>query len=342
MAGQAGETGTELSEPLKNGLGAGADAADGSLEPAEPVLETSRFRDEEVIEEAKYHSPAPAPPSEDGELPDSYGQPRVTLMVVSPYLVFAYWDVDLIRLPPETVSAALRFHELAEPSSSRFFEMDVDLRTRNWYVHLGSPAKSYYADLGVRTADGGFISLARSNQLETPRAWPKAEVEPVAIPAVSPVLSVAEPVSAGAAVPASVEAPSRPPESAQAVPSGPEERPAISPSVMGARSEIHHPAGADEMLQRRLAEIYALQDWYPRVLAAAAAQYDAPFVSVPDAPLPEAIGRSAPQRPTSQTSSQSSSQPGTPLDLTALAEHEFSPGFSSALLSASTPKRPPG
>ncbi len=338
MAGQAGEIGTELSELLKNGAGTGSNGPGGSHQPAEPVVETSLFRDEELIEEAKYHSPAPAPPAEDGELPDSYGQARVTLMVVNPYLVFAYWDVDLTRLPPETAGAALHFHDLAEPSSSHFFELDVDLRTRNWYVHLWSPAKSYYADLGVKSADGGFTSLARSNQLQTPRAWPMAEVEPPATPAASPTPPFTEPFSPGAAGPPTVEVPWRHSETAAPrAPSGSEGLPAVLPTMAAAQPEPHHPAAADEVLQRRLAEIYALQEWYPRALAAGAAQYE-PFGSGHEAPLPEAAGRSAPQN----SASQPSSQPGTPLDLTALAEHEFSPGFSSALLSPSTPRRPPG
>jgi len=50
-------------------------------------------------------------------------------------------------------------------STSRLghFDVDVDLRTSNWYVPLWSAAKTYYADLGAITAAGEFIPLVRSN-----------------------------------------------------------------------------------------------------------------------------------------------------------------------------------
>src|SRR5438034_9528832 len=131
----------------------------------------SRF--DEKVEAVKYHSPAPL--ADHGDLPESYGDPTVTLLVVDSYLVHVYWDFDLAKLPPETTSAALRFYEVTDGPISSRFDVEIDLRARNWYVHLWSPAKSYCADLGVKTGAGTFTPLVRSNTVQTPRAWPVAE-----------------------------------------------------------------------------------------------------------------------------------------------------------------------
>ncbi len=111
-------------------------------------------------------------------LPEPRGEPRVVLMVVNPYLVHAYWDCDPAAPRPQGGRAVLRFHDATGDLPPAHFDVDVDLRTRSWYLHLWSPARSYYADLGWAAEDGGFLRIARSNRVETPRAWPVAELEP--------------------------------------------------------------------------------------------------------------------------------------------------------------------
>jgi len=325
---------SKLFEPLQDGPGGsiGPEACGGS---GIPTPQSSHFEDEEIIEEAKYHSPAPVPPSDEGELPDSYARPGVTVLVVNPYLVYAYWKVDLTRLPPQTVGAALRFHEESEAFRSQFFDVDVDLQTRNWYVALWSPAKSYRVDLGVKAADGGFTVLARSNRFETPRAWPMAEVEHRATATASlPVTNPAFPgaVSTGAAISSRAEE--------IAVPAGHAASERQHDAGAGsAQEELREPADAAAVLERRLAEIYSLRAWHPRALAAASsAQYDAALVSAYEAPLPEGAELPHPQHAIARPLS----EPGTAFDLTGLAEHEFHPGNSSALLSTPKPGRPPG
>jgi hypothetical protein len=55
------------------------------------------------------------------------------------------------------------------------FDVEVDIESRNWYVRLLSPEKSYIVDLGFRGGDGRFHRIARSNRGGTPRAWPCEE-----------------------------------------------------------------------------------------------------------------------------------------------------------------------
>jgi hypothetical protein len=163
-------------------------------------------------------------------------------MAVNPYLVHVYWDVDTSRLPAGTKSAVLRFHDVTETAPAPGFEVDIDLRAPNWYVHLWSPAKSYYADLAVKTDRGEFLSLAISNRVETPRAWPAAETpDAPVVPSVLPP-SIAQPAAA-------------------------------SPSMHSGPLPAARPSGssADEVLRQKLAAISALRSSQPRPALAMAA-----------------------------------------------------------------------
>jgi hypothetical protein len=132
------------------------------------------------------------------------GDTQLVLMAVDPYLVYAYWSVPSSAIDPQA-QATLRFHDIADLSS---FDVDVDLQSRNWYVHLWSPEKRYFVDLGFRREDGGFIALARSNVVETPPAWPRLKV--------GEAVTLLEPAEAPAAAPAA------PPVPETAVPPVPE------------------------------------------------------------------------------------------------------------------------
>ena len=125
------------------------------------------------------------------ELPEIDEETKVVLLPVNPYLLHVYWgmaaqDLEAMervfkRLGPKA-QPVLRFNEITSvnfdgTNAAGRFEVEIDLRAKNWYVHLKSPAKSYRVDLGVRTAGGGFRRLARSNATEIPRPWPSDDVE---------------------------------------------------------------------------------------------------------------------------------------------------------------------
>ena len=125
------------------------------------------------------------------ELPDSDEETKVVLLPVNPYLVHVYWGIATndreeleraFRRPGPRAQPVLRFYDITQvnfdgTNTPGSFEVEIDLRARNWYVHLESPAKSYCIDLGLRTAGGGFHRLARSNVAQTPRASPSDNVE---------------------------------------------------------------------------------------------------------------------------------------------------------------------
>ena len=118
------------------------------------------------------------------ELPDRYGRTELILMVVDPFLLFAYWEVTPESLRQaqhalgnemEGARAVLRFYDISlirfdGTNAHHTFDIDIGLEARNWYVHLWTAEKSYCADLGFVARTGRFHSITRSNVVHTPRA----------------------------------------------------------------------------------------------------------------------------------------------------------------------------
>src|SRR5690348_13361052 len=110
-------------------------------------------------------------------LPASYAKTRLVLLVVDPYLIHAYWEVVAEKLREVKKLArqnkgVLRFYKATETaghSTQDSFDIEVDLKSRNWYVHLWSPEESLYADLGLKRNDGKLIRLDRSQVVRMPR-----------------------------------------------------------------------------------------------------------------------------------------------------------------------------
>jgi len=217
---------------------------------------------------------------------------------------------------PEASNAVLRLHDTSGGASG-YFDVPVSLPARNWYVHLRTPERAYYAELGLSEKDGGFISLARSNTIQTPRAWPMAAVPaaaPLEVPDSVSAPELPPPPSEGLKLPLLDEAPvGQPFRAAAALPRGapPErrrqaERPApLTPeplvSELPAPSpRVPEPVDAAKILRARLEGIYAsLERMSPPGVA-------------PKSPAPVTT-------------------PPQPGDLTQLAEEHFSPGVSSKI-----------
>jgi len=125
------------------------------------------------------------------ELPELSEHAKVVLLPVNPYLVHVYWEAapneleELERIlgrPDPRARPVLRFYDITNivfdgSNAHSCFDVEIDLRAGNWYVHLWSPEKSYCADLGVRTEGGQFYRLVRSNIGEAPRSGPSVKVE---------------------------------------------------------------------------------------------------------------------------------------------------------------------
>jgi hypothetical protein len=314
-----------------------------------PRTEVPWFGDYEKVEEAKYYPPVPPSLADDGDLLDWSARPGVTLLAVDPYLLYVYWDFDLANLPPDTTAAVLRFYD-----GAIHFDVDVDLRTRNWYVPLWNPAKTYYADLGAIATTGKFIPLLRSNTIQTSRAWPAAEVEHRFISGAGasrhselpvPPQPVPYPLERGGIL-ETAHSPEGSPTAAEPLAGEAEptvyfspatgHRPPASIATEPTERHVPKPPGAAEILRRKLAEFHEFRQREPQAQGAAAESPHAiagfSAASYPPDGQPKALGAAVESQVT----------PGLPDDLTAHLEREFLPGLSSLLLGARGPRKPAG
>lgn len=135
---------------------------------------------------------------ESEDLPESYGETRVMLLPVEPYLVHAYWEFScrqILCLDEEQgkikhrvngdqkhTQPILRCYDVSDQAAdwkndAPYFDVNIDLATGNCYVPLFKAGKSYMVELGFKTRDGHFFAAAQSNTVETPRVEPVPEKE---------------------------------------------------------------------------------------------------------------------------------------------------------------------
>ncbi len=124
--------------------------------------------------------------SEPVDLPDSYGETRVVLLPVEPYLLHVYWEVTPVELERakhqikdnhRQSQTILRCYDVTNilfdgMNAHGSFDVYIDLPAKSWYVPLWSPEKSYFVELGFKTEDGRFYPIARSNIAQIPPDWP--------------------------------------------------------------------------------------------------------------------------------------------------------------------------
>ncbi len=144
-----------------------------------------------IQSQAPVVEPVPGVVMEPGKLPESYDQTRVVVLPIHPYLVHVYWEVapgdvekDRQRLPEadRAPQACLRFYDITYidfdgTNAHGWFDVDIELGAENWYVELWSANKSYCVDLGLRSAAGDFLPLARSNIVQTAPDQPSVNIQ---------------------------------------------------------------------------------------------------------------------------------------------------------------------
>lgn len=115
-------------------------------------------------------------------LPSKYGEDKAVLMVRDPWWLFAYWEVTP-RREQETVDAihragltreksVLRVYDVtgaSVPDSHSFFDIELQNFASTWYIDVGVPDREWVVEVGIRTREGRFFMLVRSNVVRTPR-----------------------------------------------------------------------------------------------------------------------------------------------------------------------------
>jgi ABC-type phosphate transport system substrate-binding protein len=115
------------------------------------------------------------------DLPDGYGESRITLLPRDPQWAYAYWDApneqrEAVRRQGGS-RLALRFYDVTDvdlntqrPHSVQQYECDE--LARDWYLPVPVSDRDYLVELGYLTDDGRWLMLARSNQIRIPPTYP--------------------------------------------------------------------------------------------------------------------------------------------------------------------------
>jgi hypothetical protein len=152
-----------------------------------PAKDIPSFYETAIVNTKFSHAPntcsASARPQ---ELPSFYDQDKIILQVRDPRWLHAYWELrnqtiqglknklgdDFYR-----AKRILRVYDVTNIifngfNANRFFDIQVNDFANSWYLDTAGPGRSWCVDLGLMLADGRFITILRSNVVQTPLDGP--------------------------------------------------------------------------------------------------------------------------------------------------------------------------
>jgi hypothetical protein len=120
------------------------------------------------------------------DLPYQYDRDRIVLQVRDPHWIHAYWEVrspTYGRFKNELgddfykAKRVLRVYDISQiifngNNAHRFFDIEINDYSNNWYIDTQGPGRSWCVDLGLQLPDGSFITIIRSNTVQTPLEGP--------------------------------------------------------------------------------------------------------------------------------------------------------------------------
>ena len=120
--------------------------------------------------------------------PDRYGETFLVLIDVGPRTLFTFWEIDEMDLERaqrglfSRSDLIIRVYDVTYMifdggNAHSYFDVVVEGKRHNWYIHPSSDGRSFIADIGLRDSGGKFIALARSNCVQMPRAGECSEGE---------------------------------------------------------------------------------------------------------------------------------------------------------------------
>lgn len=112
-------------------------------------------------------------------LPVEYGENRITLMVVDPWKLFAYWEVRQDTAARVKGILILRVYDVTGiyfdgKNANIVFDLAVFDRVGDSYIGVGQ-GRDFIVDIGAISKKGEFTTIARSNKVTTP-ALPSLKV----------------------------------------------------------------------------------------------------------------------------------------------------------------------
>lgn len=128
--------------------------------------------------------PQPAAKPNMPEIPWHYGMDRMVLMVRDPNWIFAYWEISATKQQEfsnqygadawSSSRSVLRVYDITGIDSfnganaNDFMDIPISDYVDSWHIDVARPNSTFCVDLGRLFPDGTFITLLRSNIVQTP------------------------------------------------------------------------------------------------------------------------------------------------------------------------------
>ena len=109
-------------------------------------------------------------PADSLKLPERYGVDGVMLMCQDPSILYCYWEVvpESLAHCLEHLANGARYVLRILPEEDEFFDVEVTDSVGACYIRLKRGGGSCSVVFGVKTRDGSFIPILRSNKLVLP------------------------------------------------------------------------------------------------------------------------------------------------------------------------------
>ncbi|MBU0503383.1 MAG: DUF4912 domain-containing protein [Candidatus Omnitrophota bacterium] len=140
------------------------------------------------IEKAKFsfiqakQLPKPMP----HDLPGGYNKDEIILQIRDPWWLYSYWEVTLntwaklkqhLKDVFQTAKKTLRVYDVSQiifngKNAHKFFDIETNHDANAWYIDAAGPGKSWCVDYGLKLPNGEFITIVRSNTVQSPLDGP--------------------------------------------------------------------------------------------------------------------------------------------------------------------------
>jgi len=116
-------------------------------------------------------------------IPWGYGQDRVTAMAVDPDRLYVYWELtdEALERAREGLGPGgrdawlnLRVYDVTNrifdgTNAHQYVDHSLSRTDRQWFFSIGRPSSTAIVELGLKSAEGYFVRIARSGRADFPR-----------------------------------------------------------------------------------------------------------------------------------------------------------------------------
>jgi hypothetical protein len=118
-------------------------------------------------------------------LPPKFNRTKIVLFTRDPEWIYTYWEITREKLDKisdfigadaiNNSQTILRVYDVTDikfdgNNSNDSFDIEIEGKVSNWYIRIPNSDREYCVEIGLRTVDGKFIRIARSNQTIVPRS----------------------------------------------------------------------------------------------------------------------------------------------------------------------------